>query len=1535
MNNLSDASLINGLIQVTGGNSNLYLMNPAGIVFGENASLNVPAAFTATTANGISFEGGWFYAVGDNNYQALVGSPNGFAFTMNEPGGIINAGDLAVSEGQNLTLLGGTVINTGTISTPGGNITVTAVPGENRVRISQEGMILSLEVESTAIANNSSLPSAAGISPLSIPELLTGNESTTGVAANSDGTVQLTESATTVPVNSGTAIVAGTLNTASSQTGGGVNILGDRVALVDATIDASGTNGGGRVSVGGDFKGEGTLPTASRTFVSSDSLINVNATDNGTGGQAVVWSNQITSFNGNITARGGEYSGDGGFVEVSGKDSLIFDGTVNTSAANGNFGTLLLDPKNIAIIGDGSPDDGDDDGSLENALGTDPNAATAEVLASEPPTGGTFQIYESELEGMSGDTNIILEATNNISVNDLPDDELLFKPGSGSLTFTADADDDGSGAFIMNDSADVIRAEGRSIDISGASLLVGYIDTSTSGDGGTIDLTSSGGDIKVNGGLNASSTGSGTGGTINLDVTAGLGAINISSSGVRVASTSESGDGGNVTFSTAGGDITTLDVDTSVNGDGTAGDIDFDIAANSEGTGQIDTSSGTLDASSATGDGGKITLTTAAGNIDTADVDTSSGDDGEGGEIFLTINGGVGSIDATNGTLRSTSVEGDGGEIKLSTNEGNISASTIDSFSSNGGVGAEITLDVAAGTGSINTTTGTLDSTSATGDGGNVELKTFQGSISTADINTFSEDADSVGGTIELKVEDIEGSIDTTGGTLTSGSTVADGGKIELTTSDGNIQTDNLDSSATGTGNGGKIDIDAGGGGDIDTTNGTLDSTTVDGNAGDIKLTTEDGNIQTATIDASASDEGTAGAVSLTVNGSPGLINATSGTINASSAGGNGNDVTLTTGGGNINTADVDTRSGGDGDAGRIRMDIAANSEVTGAIDTAGGTLFATSEAGNGGSISLTTAEGNIDTADVNSFSNGAGTGGNITLKIEGGEGSIDVTNGTLDSTSEGGNGGDIDLDTFEGSIATANLDSFSSNAGSTGGSISLTVNGTEGAIDATGGTITTGSTVANGGNVTLDTTATSTNGNLQTATVNTSSTGGGNGGDITLKTGQTGDIDTTVGTLNATSEDGNGGAISLTVNEGQILTDDLDSSVNGSGTGGAINLTAKDIPGIIDTSSSTLDSSSANGDGGAITIDTAGGGISTADVNSSSGGDGDGGKITFDIAASDERIGQIDTTAGTLDSSAAGGDGGDVSLTTAEGNISTSSINSFSDTTGGVGGNISLTIEDGIGSIDATTGTLTSGNSPATGGDIALSTNEGNISADDLDSSSTGSGNGGAISAEISAGTGDIDLSTAIVDSSSESGSGGDVTLTTADGNIQTSSILSFSNGVGLGGSITMTTNEAGSIDTSNGDAPILDSSSADGDGGKVELKSDVINVTSVNASGGVVGGDIIFTGDETNIADGSAVQSNGAELKFRPFSIAQDIRVNGASDTGASILDLTSEEISRLIDGFSSIIIGREDGTGTIFIVDDPNFKDPVIYLQPTEQE
>ncbi|NJS12842.1 MAG: filamentous hemagglutinin N-terminal domain-containing protein [Microcoleus sp. CSU_2_2] len=199
-----DASLINGLVTVTGGNSHLFLINPAGIVFGPNASLNVPGAFTATTATNIGFGSNWFNAVGSNNFSALVGTPNAFYFGVDRPGSIVNAGNLAVTPGQNLTLLGGTVVSTGKLSAPGGQITVAAVPGENILRISQPGHLLSLEVANTGGLGNAQLPA----NPLALPQLLTGTGTSlaSGVAVAADGTVRLVDSG--LQVNSGDAAIS-------------------------------------------------------------------------------------------------------------------------------------------------------------------------------------------------------------------------------------------------------------------------------------------------------------------------------------------------------------------------------------------------------------------------------------------------------------------------------------------------------------------------------------------------------------------------------------------------------------------------------------------------------------------------------------------------------------------------------------------------------------------------------------------------------------------------------------------------------------------------------------------------------------------------------------------------------------------------------------------------------------------------------------------------------------------------------------------------------------------------------------------------------------------------------------------------------------------------------------------------------------------------------------------------------------------------------------------------------------------------------
>ncbi|NEP13893.1 MAG: CHAT domain-containing protein [Symploca sp. SIO2C1] len=510
-----DPSVINGLIQVTGGDSNLFLMNPAGIIFGQDASLNVPADFFATTATGIGFgEDNWFNALGDNNYQSLVGTPSEFAFDVSQPGNIINAGSLGVQPGQNLSLVGGNVINTGAITAAGGNISIAAVPGENLVKITQAGHLLSLEIEPPRDSGGQMI----GMNPLDLPALLTGplQGVETGLSLTSSGEVQLTDSGTIIPQDAGTTIISGTLDVSNSQfpipnsqfpIPQSITILGDKVGLIGANLDASGTNGGGTVLIGGDYQGQGTVPNASRTFVSSDSVINADALSNGDGGTVIVWADEVTRFYGNISARGGSELGDGGFVEVSGKELLAFDGSVDVSAFYGKDGTILLDPRDIII----EPDDGVADDNAE--------IIDEQILFGDGGANTDFIIDDTALTALTG--NILLQADRDIIVQPGANLNFINQTAGETITFQANNNINvnadittADGNIFLN--ADFDGINGGALNLTGAMINTGAGNFTGTGTGNATfasGITLNGSSINAGGNINL--TGIGADGTNN------------------------------------------------------------------------------------------------------------------------------------------------------------------------------------------------------------------------------------------------------------------------------------------------------------------------------------------------------------------------------------------------------------------------------------------------------------------------------------------------------------------------------------------------------------------------------------------------------------------------------------------------------------------------------------------------------------------------------------------------------------------------------------------------------------------------------------------------------------------------------------------------------------------------------------------------------------------------------------------------------------------------------------------------------------
>ena len=129
-------SEIDGLIQ-TQGNASLFLLNPAGVVFGGNAQLDIGGSFVVSTADSLIFENGTEFSAVAPEVESLltISSPVGLQYGRSGAIAVLPndnldpaSSGLSIDPGNTLALLGGDVsINQNSFNTVGSNIEIASI----------------------------------------------------------------------------------------------------------------------------------------------------------------------------------------------------------------------------------------------------------------------------------------------------------------------------------------------------------------------------------------------------------------------------------------------------------------------------------------------------------------------------------------------------------------------------------------------------------------------------------------------------------------------------------------------------------------------------------------------------------------------------------------------------------------------------------------------------------------------------------------------------------------------------------------------------------------------------------------------------------------------------------------------------------------------------------------------------------------------------------------------------------------------------------------------------------------------------------------------------------------------------------------------------------------------------------------------------------------------------------------------------------------------------------------------------------------
>lgn len=490
INNIFSRITGNNISEILGtlgveGTANLFLINPNGIVFGENARIDVGGSFIATTAEKVHLENGEFFNVRDRDKPILTwNAPIGLSLTKNS-GEIIVRGEgnnleipipefninrenrptgIEVKPNRTIGLLGSKItLESGNLTASGGRIELGSVIGNESVGLVSTDSGWKLNYEEVTNFGDISLLQEASID----------------TSGESSGAIQLR--GRQINIKDGSAVLA---NTLGNSTGEGITIKSDVLELSGTTTDnfVSAIATDNIKGVGGDINID-----TSQLYMADGSQI-----------RAIVFGNGIT----------GEVNIDAEDIEVTGVNSLNFDyltsieTSVATESVRGTGKDVNINTKNLLVSGGGRiltdtfgiGNAGDLIVKAENIdliefenreLGLITGLSTATRQESTEGNAGNIVIDVGRLRLIDG-ARIRADARStgnggNISI-DASNIELSgfspFNPARKSVISTSTSDFGNGGNIVVN-TENLILTDGALISA----------DTSSMGDGGDIDIT--------------------------------------------------------------------------------------------------------------------------------------------------------------------------------------------------------------------------------------------------------------------------------------------------------------------------------------------------------------------------------------------------------------------------------------------------------------------------------------------------------------------------------------------------------------------------------------------------------------------------------------------------------------------------------------------------------------------------------------------------------------------------------------------------------------------------------------------------------------------------------------------------------------------------------------------------------------------------------------------------------------------------------------------------------------------------------------